>query len=281
LRPSTKIRERLSRIGGQAEADIDLTEAALTLSIIDRPGVSLGPYRRHLERMAEEVGLYAGGEDACRNCPIELRVEALRQVIAKRYGYAGGEDIFEDKDGANLSRVIDRRQGLPVVLGVIYIHVARALGWPIEGVDFPARFLVRLDDEGERIIVDPFDGGTVLTPRDMRGLFKAVSGNHAELSPGHYRAAGTRRILLRIQNNIKVRYLRADRLDDALETVGLMLLFAPDEAALWREAGLLSARVDRVPEAIAALEEYLRHNGSEAARYRVSILLQELRGRLS
>jgi len=281
LRPSTKIRDRLSRIGGQAEEDIDLTEAALVLGSIDRPGVAFDPYRRHLDRMAEDVGLYAGGVGAYEGCPIELRAEALCQVIAKRYGYAGGEDVFDDKDGANLSRVIDRRQGLPVVLGVIYIHVARALGWPIEGVDFPARFLVRLDHEGERAMLDPFDGGVLLTPQDMRGLFKAVSGNHAELTPDHYQAAGARRILLRIQNNIKVRYLRADRLDDALETIQLMLLFAPDEATLWREAGLLSARMDRITDAVAALEEYLRHDTSEAARYRASILLQELRGRLS
>jgi regulator of sirC expression with transglutaminase-like and TPR domain len=86
--------------------------------------------------------------------------------------------------------------------------------------------------------------------------------------------------LVRLQNNVKSRLFGAERLDDALDAIEAMLLFAPDEAALWRESGILNARLDNVEAAVEALEEYLRCDTGEAARYRTSALLQELKGRL-
>ncbi len=279
VKPPPDIRARLVRVGALAEGRIDPAETALVLASVERPGVSMEPYRRHLERLAVEAAAFADSADGPGG--LGLRVETLARVIARRYGYGGAEDAYDDPDSTNLMRVIDRRRGLPVALGIIYIHVARALGWPICGIDFPARFLVRLEDDGNRVILDPFDGGRLLSAKDMRDLYKAVAGNHAELTPAHYRALENRDVLVRLQNNIKVRLLRAENLEEAVETVETMLLFAPGRAALWREAGLLHARLDNVPAAVAALEEYLRHSTGDPARYRTSVFLQELRGRLS
>jgi regulator of sirC expression with transglutaminase-like and TPR domain len=273
------IRARLTKIGRSPDGDIDLGAAARVLASADRPGVAFEPYRRHLERLADEVRIYVGGTEPV--VPLDLRIEALVQVIAKRYGYGGTETVFDDLDAANFMRVIDGRSGLPIALGILFIQTARSLGWAIDGLDFPGRFLVRLEAGGERRILDPFAGGAVLEPRDMRDMFKQVAGNHVELTPDHYRAMGNRDILLRLQENIKSRMLRGDRPDDALEVLEAMLLFAPDAAELWREAGLLYAKLDNVKSAVGALEEYLRLSGGESARYNTMVLLQELRARLN
>jgi len=178
-------------------------------------------------------------------------------------------------------RVIDSRQGLPVAIGILFIVTARALGWDISGLDFPGRFLVRLEAGGARKILDPFAGGAEIKARDMRDMFKAVAGNHVELTPGDYLDMSNRGILLRLQGNIKSRLLRGKRWDDALEVIETMTLFAPGEAELWREAGLLQNRLNHVAEAVRALEEYLRRTGGGEARYNASVLLQELRARLN
>jgi regulator of sirC expression with transglutaminase-like and TPR domain len=212
---------------------------------------------------------------------LRLRIEALGQVIVRRYGYGGTEAVFEDLEAANMMRVIDTRSGLPIVIGILFIHAARALGWPIAGLDFPGRFLIRMEAGNERAILDPFAGGRVVQPKDMRDMFKAIAGNHVELKPEHYREMSNRGMLLRLQNNIKSRQLRGGRPYDAIETIETMLLFAPDEAGLWREAGLLYARLDRIKDAVAALEEHLRRSGGDSTRYNTSVLLQELRARLN
>lgn len=276
MRLPADICARLRRLGGLPDEQINLAEAALALASIDRPGTGIDPYLRHLERLSNDVRAYADAGTV----GLDSAVEALDQVIAKRYGYKGAETSYEDPDNTNLMRVIDRRAGAPVALGIIYMHIARTLGWTISGLDFPARFMVRLEDEGRRVILDPFDSGRVVTPKDMRDIFKAVTGNQAELTPNHYRPLDNRGILLRLQNHIKFRLIRSERPEDALAVIETMLLFAPATPSLWREAGLLNARLDKVKEAVAALEEYLRCNTGDSARYRTSILLQELRGRL-
>lgn len=275
---SPKIKAALTLAGNQDDTDIDIGETALTLAAAGRPGAWFAPYRRHLEKITDEVGAYA--QRGPRDVPLALRHEALVQVIHKRMGYAGTEDSFDDIDAANLMQVIDRRSGLPVAIGILYLHAAAKLGWAACGVDFPGRFLLRLDTDAGRLIFDPFDGGRELTPPDLRLLLKAITGPGAELTQEHYRSAGPRGVLLRLQNNIKIRRLEANQPEAALAIVESMVMIAPLEPALWRECGLLHARLEHIAKAVAALEEFLRLSVSEQARYSTSSLLQELRGRL-
>jgi regulator of sirC expression with transglutaminase-like and TPR domain len=279
VKPTPDICRRLVEVGNLADDDVDLADTALLLGSIDRPGVNLGPYQRHLSVLGSDVANYLGGLD--EEPELEERAAALAQILHRRYGYSGTEEAFHDPEGANLTRVIDCRSGLPVTIGILYLLTARAQGWRADGLDFPGRFLVRLEQDGERIITDPFSGGLILSTQDLRDMLKAFSGNHAELKPRHYETMSARKILIRLQGNIRGRLLREDRLDDAVQVIETMLLFAPKEARLWRECGLLHSRLDNVPEAIAALEEHLKLGDNMDVRYGTSVLLQELRQRLS
>lgn len=276
------VRAELDAAGRTDDEDLDIGAVALALATAAQPGTARAPYERHLAQIADAVGAYVGGRRG--PAPLALRHEALVQVIHKRFGYVGTEDAFDDIEAASLMRVIDRRGGLPVALGILYLHAARRAGWAAAGVDFPGRFLLSLDPEtkadGARLIFDPFEGGRVMQAHDLREMLKRMAGPDAELDPVHYRAAGPRAVLLRLQNNIKVRHLDARRPGAALSVLETMVALAPRDATLWREVGILHARLDQIPAAVAALEECLRHDASDQARYRTSALLQELRGRL-
>lgn len=269
-------RDRLQGLGEIGDENVDLAAAALDIASLHRPGTSLAPYVRHLNALVREVGVYAG-----KHPGVDHAVEALVQVIARRYGYGGDDEAFDDADASNFATVIDERRGLPVALGILYIHVARAQGWSAGGIDFPGRFLVRLEVQSERRILDPFDDGCVLDPKDMRNLLKVGAGLEAELTPDQYREIGNREILLRLENSLKVRHLRAEQFEDALGVIETMLLFAPETSSLWREAGMIHARLDHVREAIISLEEFLRLDTSTESRYSATVLLQDLRRRLT
>lgn len=279
MKPSARLGAQLAFLGTLPESKVDVAEAALLLASVDRPGIPLEPYRRHLRRLASDVAAYVGGDHG--KSDVGTRAEALGQVIAKRFGYGGDEIVGDDPEESNMMRVIDHRRGTPTALGIVYMHCAGALGWPTAGVDFPVRLLVRLEYRGQRLILDPLAGGRVVKTEDMRGLLKEMLGNHAELVRAHHRRLGGRAILLRLQNRLKVHRLRQGHLQEALEAVETMLLFAPDAAHLWRESGFLNTRLDNVAAAVASFEEYLRRDVGDKARYRTSVLLQELRGRLS
>ncbi|MAN80929.1 MAG: hypothetical protein CMM77_07095 [Rhodospirillaceae bacterium] len=271
------ILQTLSDIGRTADADFPIAKAALYLAAARLPGLNLGPYERHLERLTKEVADYAGPGTPT----LADQYEALVQVIDRRYGYGGNESVFDDLDAANLARVIDTRRGLPVALGIVYMEVCNRLGWSLVGLDFPGRFLVRLDCSGERKILDLFEGGRELLPPDLRGMLKTMAGADAELQPQYLSEMTARQVVLRLEDNIRVRQMQRGDLADAADTLALMLTIAPDAGHLWREAGIVNARLDRVVSAVEALEAYLKCAPGEENGYEASLLLQELRAKLN
>ena len=272
------LRRQLRTIGTDPGDIPDLAATAISLGALSRPGIRVDAYLRHLDALVADVRAYAGDPGSAS---ADEALEALVQIIARRYGYGGGEDVFDDLEAANLTRVIDNRDGLPVAVGILYIHVAKAIGWRAAGVDFPGRFLVRLDVAGERRLFDPFDDGRTLQPHDLRELLKSGAGLDAELEPHHYREASNREVLVRLQNNIKVRLLKREQFEDALQIIKDTLLIAPGNAGLWREAGMIHNRLDQVKDAIMALEEYIRLDSGSESRYSTTVLLQQLRAKLN
>ena len=125
---------------------------------------------------------------------------------------------------------MDRRRGLPVALAIIYIHAARGIGWPIEGLNFPGRFLVRLGAPDGRAVLDPFEGGEIRDAVALRELLKFGAGAAAELAPEHFAqrhgVAGLP-ALERIEHRASVRRAKADE-----ETAGEIQAFdGPADAA--------------------------------------------------
>lgn len=279
------IKSRLQAVGVADDPAIEIGSAALALSAAVSGIGNIEARQRHLEALADGVrGYVRGAEDT-----LARRAEALARILNAHYGYGSGDDDDAATDGdddglpdtACLATVIDRRRGSALTIGLLYLATARAVGWAAEGLDFPGRFLIRLDLGAERRIVDPHGGGRILNVPDLRALLKETSGTEAELSPTHYRPMQNRAILYRYLSDLKMRLLKTGRLEDALRAVEAMLLAAPGAAPLWREAGLMHARLDNVPAAVLALEHFLEIAVDDDGRYKALMLLTELRERLS
>nr|WP_281253453.1 transglutaminase-like domain-containing protein [Thalassospira mesophila] len=206
---------------------------------------------------------------------------ALQHVIPGYHGYQGDEENYDDTDNANLMCVIDRKRGLPVALALLYLHACARCGLDMTGIDFPGHFLLRLEAHGERVLIDPFHNGIVLGAAELRELLKAFQGLDAELQPEHYREATERTILLRLQNNIKVRALRSGDLAYATTILERCLIIAPDEPGLWHQTGTLHARLNNDQQALAAFEQFLALNHDPRHQQRIRSLAAELRDRIA
>src|SRR6266481_2498207 len=170
----------LRELGAAGSPVLPIGEAALALASFERPRVGLGRYRQHLVTLARDVGRHAGAAG-----DLAARAQALNEIILLKHGYSGDELTYDDLQNANLMRVVDRRKGLPVALGILYLHAARAQGWDSVGLGFPGHFLVRLAEGAERLIVDPFHGGRVCDAAPRREL-DLLAGQEVELAPEHY-----------------------------------------------------------------------------------------------
>jgi regulator of sirC expression with transglutaminase-like and TPR domain len=274
-----ELEARLRRVGGLPDDEIDLAETALLLAALDRPRVPLGRYTDHLEQLCRNTRELAAREDLASS--LEGRASALTSVIVERHSYRGDTPTYDDLQNANLMRVIDRRKGLPVALGILYITAARDQGWSVAGLNFPGHFLLRLELGSDGAILDPFDDGRVLQIAGLRELLKTVAGEDAELRPEYYRAVGSREILLRLQNNIKLRLLQAERGEEALAVLESMLMFAPGEAYLWRETGMIHAHLGNLRAAVLSLENFLELGDDPASLHEAAGLLQKVKARLN
>jgi regulator of sirC expression with transglutaminase-like and TPR domain len=245
---------------------------------VDAPDADWQAARNHVSQMAREaVALSAdiAGDD------LRSQTGALVELMTERYGYAGDSEDYDSPANANLIHVIERRRGLPVTLGILWLHAARAAGWGCHGVDFPGHFLIALEGPRTQAVIDVFAGGETMDARDLRALLKRVEGPKAELRPGLLAPMPARGVLLRLQNNIKGRRQRAGDIRGSLTCAEDMLRFAPDEAALWREAAHLHQQLDQVAAALRCFERFLALVPQGDAALRVRVAMDELRSRLN
>jgi len=269
---------RLREIGTQPDAEIDLAEAGLLLAAYRRSDIDFNRYRHHvslLVRDTADIGCGAAGADSLTD-----RAEVLRSVLAERYGHAGDQETYEDLQNADMARVMDRRRGLPVALGLLYVHTAQQQGWEASGINFPGHFMIRLGLGRDAVILDPFHGGIVRTVRDLRAMLKAYGGAGAELTPRHHATVGRRELLLRLQNNIKLRLLAAGETGEGLGALETMIMLAPDNAQLWCEAGALQGEIGNLRAAITSLQNSLQLGLEQPEAGAAADLLKHLRGRL-
>ena len=248
-----EILQALEVVGRQPDEMIDLAEVALLLAALDYPDTDLAPYRRHLAALASNLADMAAQEKET----LDGRVAALTQVVAEQHGYTGDRRTYDDLQNANLIRVVDRRKGLPVALGILYIHAARAQGWRAFGINFPGHFLIAVEDDDERIILDPFEGGIQVDLARLQLMLKSALGADAELQPEYYASMTNRGVLLRLQNNIKKRVLDNGDNQRGAAVIEGMLTIAPELPDLWREAAELRAEIGEMRSALQALDRLL------------------------
>ncbi len=274
----TDARIALDAIGHLPDLEIDIADAALQAARLDAPEADWEASRKMLSALARDA--------VARSADVEAedlvgQAAALGALLVGSYGFAGDTETYDDLANANLIRVIERRRGLPVALGILWLHAAQSAGWSAHGLDFPGHFLIGLAGRGTQLVIDVFAGGLPLDAPTLRALLKQVEGPSAELRPGLLAPMSTRAVLLRLQNNIRTRRLQAGDIEGALRCAEDMLRFAPDEAALWRETAMMNQRLDRVAAALRCFDRFLSLVPEGAAAKRVRGLVEELRSRLN
>ncbi len=241
---------------------LDLAEVGLLLGALDRRGADLGPYRAHLADIARTIRNKRPGPDA------HDRRKALCDVIAGEFAYNGDGDVFEAPENANMLDVIDRRVGLPVALGILYLHAARAAGWAAYGIAFPGHFLVRVEGDADAAMLDPFDNGRAMEPADLYSILRRLMGPGAKLEEEHLAPMPDRSVLIRLLSNLKAHALRDGDTSRGLELLDRMRVLRPRDAAILFEQGTILARTGSPMAAKAKFETILtaEPEGNWAAR---------------
>ncbi|GAA2922736.1 transglutaminase-like domain-containing protein [Streptomyces erythrogriseus] len=230
-----------------AEGDGTLDEAGMDVVEIE------------LDRLAGELPHRPGSPHAW--------AVALRDLLGERYAFHGLADDYRRLESSLLHEVLRRRRGLPILLSVVWIEVARRAGAPVYGVALPGHFVVGFGDPGGagagQVLADPFDGGRVLTGPDAELLVAGATGG--PLEPSMLTPAGTLEVVARVLNNVRAwAATRPERTDVGLWALDLALLLPSHPARLrYERAQLLvqrgefltgAAELDTYAEVVAAVD---------------------------
>lgn len=262
--------EFLKRMGENGDGPHDIARAALMLAALDHPRRSLEPYLAHLDEidaaMRAQSRLILHVEDGAR---------ALVDVLVARLGYDGDRLDYDDPRNADLMAVIDRRRGLPVALGVLYMHAARAAGMHATGLNTQSHFVLRLSHRGDELTVDPFHGGVVVDREHMPVELRPDDAGLAQL-------VSDSDVLLRLENNLKMRALGAGDAERGLELTRRMVLIAPKRPDLWFDLARLNESVGVLGAARNAYDTCLAlAPPGEALHNEAAIALSQLKRRLN
>jgi regulator of sirC expression with transglutaminase-like and TPR domain len=110
---------------------------------------------RALDGFSEEVAAWGA------RTPLE-QVTALSSVLGEAHGFAGDKEEYDHPDNSMLDLVVERRRGLPILLSVVYVEVARRARIPLAGVGLPGHFVVGHAGASPPLLLDPFNGGAAI-----------------------------------------------------------------------------------------------------------------------
>lgn len=163
---------------------------------------------------------------------------------------------YQKLSSSLLQEVLRRRRGLPILLSVVWIEVARRAGAPVYGVALPGHFVVGFGDPaGSYVLVDPFEGGQVLSEADTELMVATVTGGPLEaamLAP-----ADPLDIVQRILNNIRAWAApRPEHRPVQLWTFDLTLLLPRHPAKLRLQRAQLLVKMGDFLGGAAEMEEY-------------------------
>ncbi|MEU3919716.1 transglutaminase-like domain-containing protein [Streptomyces sp. NPDC029004] len=252
--PAERSADRRQQFAEEARSERpDLAALCLLVGAVADPAVddpALDAAQIELDRLA---GLLPFGLSTPR-----AWAAALADLLGGRHGFRGSPGDYQRLESSLLHEVLRRRRGLPILLSVVWIEVARRAGAPVYGVALPGHFVVGFGDPAatdEQVLVDPFAGGRPLTGSDAELLVAGATG--APLDPSMLTAADPLDVVLRILNNIRAwAATRPERSDVALWAVDLSLLLPSHPARLRYERAQLLVQRGEFLTGAAELDAY-------------------------
>jgi regulator of sirC expression with transglutaminase-like and TPR domain len=140
---------------------------------------------------------------------------ACSRLLGAAYGFAGDRDRYDDPDNSMLDLVLEHRRGLPILLSVVYIEVARRARIALAGVGLPGHFVVAQFAIDPPLVLDPFAGGATMAPAGGADLLRPWTPHE---------------IAMRMLNNLVASFTRRGNLAAAIRAASMRLMLPAEEA---------------------------------------------------
>jgi len=278
--------EFAAMLEGSDEA-INLIRAALCIAGEHNPALDPQESYRRLEKLGDRAHAQIETEQS-----LDDIANKLCRLLYRQVGFCGDSKDYYNPDNSYIDRVLETRRGIPISLALVYISVGEALGLRVDGVGFPAHFLLKLShgdskpasqtDQTESVLIDPFSG-QVLSVDDCKDLLAVSSGNTMPFKAEYLQTINKRAILRRMLGNLKGIYLSKKDYVEALSLCDRLLLLNKDAIQDRIDRAGVLEKLECYEPAAQDLEQILKSQpsmpGSQALERKIGELRAQVQGR--
>ena len=192
--------------------DVEMIGAMLELAADAYPDLERDACRREISRLQQAAIAKLAGAPA----NLADRLIALAELLYVHEGFHGNRQSYYDPRNSYLNEVLNRRCGIPITLGIVYMAVAAGAGVAVHGVPTPGHFMLLAERGSQRWFVDPFSRGELLDQESCRDRLEEMLGRPGPVSEDWFRPASNLEIVVRVLRNLKAAYAMDDRWSEAL-----------------------------------------------------------------
>jgi len=233
---------------------VDILRAALTLSRIHEPALDMERYVHRVDELAARVAAKIDDPDD----PVQI-IAAMNDVLFREEMFRGNTVDYYSPRNSFLHDVLDRRLGIPITLALVYMEVARRVGFQLFGVGMPGHFLLKhYDVDGHSILIDAFERGSIVTEDDCRQKLDSIYSGQVALQPEFLLPVTRRQMLTRMLNNLRSIYLSQRDFRRAVQVVDLILVIYPRSPEDMKQRAVLRYNLNDFRGALSDFEEYVK-----------------------
>ncbi|HEY1679763.1 MAG TPA: transglutaminase-like domain-containing protein [Candidatus Sulfotelmatobacter sp.] len=231
---------------------IDLIRAALVIARTEYPQLEIENYAGRVEGLARRVASQVSDTE-------QPMLRSLNRVLFDEAKLRGNREDYYDPRNSFLNDVLDRGLGIPITLSILYMEVAKRVGFPLSGVGMPGHFLLKhFSHDGHETLIDCFNRGDILSRQECQSRLNETCSGETRLKPEFLHPLSRRQILTRVLNNLKTIYLSTRNFRKALPVADMILVIYPQSADDLKQRAFLRYSMGMQRLAAEDLEEYLR-----------------------
>lgn len=273
LRMEVKLHPQWQQYLQLTESDWSLSEMALLVAEHLQSGVERREYTYKIEDMAGILAQRVKTTDS-----VSLKIEQLNHFFYTEMGFRGNTDDYYNPNNSLLNSVIDTRLGIPITLAILYIRFAEAIGINAYGISFPGHFLMGIDDNDNRFVLDPFEQGQQL---DKSRLFELLSKSSMDIETLHdiddYLVAAPKRwIMIRLLRNLKNVYIEKQEIEKGLTVIELILSLVPEVPDELRDRGMIYYHLDYSQGAMRDLLRFIELQPDSSERNVIESVIESM-----
>ncbi len=194
----------------QEDAGDELLTAWISVSKMGYPLLDEQYIFREVESIRRDVWLEMND-----NLTALEQVKVFNHVFYTLHRFSGNMDDYHHPDNSFINRVLERRTGTPLSIGILYMLIARRVNLPISGINLPEHFVLAyvgetidtetllMRDNVPLFYINAFSQGSLFSIKEANDFLKKLN---LEPLPAYFEPCSKKDIVLRMLSNLVAAY---------------------------------------------------------------------------